>query len=158
MRYFLIKTLAASLSIAATAAVIIPMASRADTAPAPATASANLTVTFTGMTTPDGTLMVAVFDSEAAYSGKGAPVRATMAPASGSPVQVRFEGLAPGRYAIKAFHDVNGDGKLNANPFGIPTEPYAFSNGAQAHMGPPPFAEAAFDVAAGANTQSIVIQ
>lgn len=38
---------------------------------------------------------------------------------------------------MKAFHDVNGDGKMNANPFGIPIEPVAFSNNAAPNMGAP---------------------
>jgi uncharacterized protein (DUF2141 family) len=37
---------------------------------------------------------------------------------------------------VKAFHDVNDDGKMNLNPFGVPIEPVAFSNNAPANMGP----------------------
>ena len=101
--------------------------------------------------------MVALFDSEAAYSG-GQPVQAVRIAASAGSVQTVFAGLKPGRYAIKAFHDLNGDGKLNANPFGAPTEPFAFSNNAKANMGPPSWGEAVFTVTAGANAQSIVIE
>lgn len=91
----------------------------------------------------EGAVMVAVFDSQAAYDGDGAPVRAVRT----TPGQtVRIEGLEPGRYAVKSFHDVNGDGRMGVNPFGVPTEPYAFSNGARGHMGPASWADAAFTV------------
>ena len=101
--------------------------------------------------------MVALFDSEAAYSG-GQPAQAVRIAADGVAPQAVFGGLKPGRYAIKAFHDVNGDGKLDTNPFGAPTEPYAFSNNAHANMAPASWADAAFTVTAGANAQAIVIE
>jgi uncharacterized protein (DUF2141 family) len=101
--------------------------------------------------------MVALYDSEAAYAG-GQPVQAVRIAAGAAALTTVFPGLKPGRYAIKAFHDLNGDGKLNTNPFGAPTEPFAFSNNAQANMGPASWADAAFTVAAGANAQTIVIE
>ncbi|MFC0634034.1 DUF2141 domain-containing protein [Brevundimonas balnearis] len=82
-----------------------------------------------------GQVMIALFDSPAAYNGQGAPVRQVMVDASGDPVAV-FEGLPAGRYAAKMFHDVNGDGQMNMNPFGQPVEPYAFTNNAVGNMGP----------------------
>ena len=39
-----------------------------------------------------------------------------------------FDDLAPGRYAVAAYHDVNGNGELDKVPPGLPTEPYGFSN------------------------------
>lgn len=66
-----------------------------------------------------------------------------------------FRGVTPGRYAVKLFHDRNGDGELATNMFGIPSEPYGFSNNAPAQFGPPAFADAAFDVGAAGASQSI---
>lgn len=100
----------------------------------------------------DGRVMIAVFDSEAAYDGRGAPVR-QLAAEPGQPI--RIEGLKPGRYAIKSFHDVNGNGKMDANPFGIPTEPFAFSNNAVGNMGPARWADAAFEVGEGGAVQTL---
>lgn len=116
-----------------------------------AQAAATLTVNL-DCRSPEGRVMIAVFDSEAAYNGQGAPVR-QMAAKPGEPV--RLEGLAPGRYAIKSFHDLNGNGKMDANPFGMPTEPFAFSNNAQGHMGPASWSDAAFDVGAGGAAQTL---
>ena len=103
---------------------------------------------------PQGQVMVQLFNNEAGYSG-GQAVGATMARVNGATAQVRFAGLAPGQYAVRLFHDVNGDGEMNTNPFGIPTEPYAFSNNAQGQFGPASWADAAFTVQAGETTQRI---
>ena len=102
-----------------------------------------------------GRVMIAVYDSEAAYNGQGAPVR-SMAAAPGQPV--RIEGLAPGRYAVKSFHDLNGNGQMDSNPFGMPPEPFAFSNNARGNMGPAPWAAAAFDVDAAGAAQTLVLK
>ena len=150
-----IKTLAAILSIASLSQVLALTPAHAQTAAE--SAQASLTVTFTGLTSTSGALMVALYDSEAAYGG-GQPLQAARVAVGGASAIAVFPGLKPGRYAIKVFHDLNGDGKLNTNPFGAPTEPYAFSNNAQGNMGPASWADAAFTVAAGANAQTIVIQ
>ena len=58
---------------------------------------------------------------------------------------------------MKAYHDVNGDGTMNTNPFGMPTEPYAFSNNAVGNMGPARWDRARFAVP-GTTAQTIVIR
>lgn len=55
-----------------------------------------------------------------------------------------FEGLAPGEYAIAAFHDENANGDLDRGLFGIPTEGTGASNDARGVMGPPPYDGARF--------------
>jgi len=102
-----------------------------------------------------GKVMIAVYDSEAAYNGQGAPVR-RLAAEPGQPV--RIEGLAPGTYAVKSFQDLNSNGQMDANPFGMPTEPFAFSNNAHGNMGPAPWAAAAFTVDASGATQTLVLK
>lgn len=57
-----------------------------------------------------------------------------------------FSGIAPGTYAVSAFHDENSNGKLDANFMGIPREGVAASNDARGSFGPPKFDEAAFQV------------
>lgn len=122
--------------------------------PARAADTASLTVTFTGLE-PRGAVNFVLVNSAEAYGDKAAPVAADRIAVTGDTASKTFEGLAPGRYAVKAFHDVNGDGKMGTNPFGIPTEPYGFSNNAKAAMGPPKWDEAAFQVNAGAGVQTI---
>jgi uncharacterized protein (DUF2141 family) len=64
--------------------------------------------------------------------------------------------LAPGRYALFAMHDANGNGDLDRNFFGIPTESYGFSNGAAGTVGPPSFDAAAVVVNGDAPSRIVI--
>ena len=68
------------------------------------------------------------------------------APARAGSVVVTIAGVPPGRYAAQAFHDENGNGRLDRNFLGLPQEGMGFSNDAKMRMGPPRFADAGFDV------------
>jgi uncharacterized protein (DUF2141 family) len=120
--------------------------------------TSSLTVNFTGIEEQKGAVMAALFDSEAAYNGKGAPLRPVMIVADNTAVTVTFDGLAPGTYAMKVFHDIDGDKEMSTNPFGMPIEPFAFSNNARGNLGPAKWADAKFEVTPGANVHSIVIK
>jgi len=50
---------------------------------------------------------------------------------------------------------VDGNGQMNSNAFGIPSEPYAFSNNAQGTMGPAKWDAAKFIVTADGAVQII---
>jgi len=105
---------------------------------------------------PTGKVMVALYDSEAAYSG-GAPVAHAMVDVAAGEHSAVFPDLPAGDYAAKTFHDVDGDGKMNTNPFGMPTEPFAFSNNARGNMGPARWDAAHFN-ASGAVEQTITLR
>ncbi|WP_310497626.1 DUF2141 domain-containing protein [Sandarakinorhabdus sp.] len=129
--------------------------------PAPAAAqqpTSTLTITFDGIAAPTGAIMIALFDSEAAHDKGGKPVRGGMVSITGVTAQFQVPGLSPGRYAIKVYHDINGNGQMDSNPFGIPTEPFAFSNNALPQGGPATWAQASFEVGAGAATTAITIR
>jgi len=102
-------------------------------------------------------IMISVFDSQAGYDA-GKPVRVAAAPVKGTDTATLFHGLPAGRYAVKAFHDIDGDGQMAVNPFGMPSEPFAFSNDAVGSMGPASWDQAAFDVAPGAVRHVITIR
>jgi uncharacterized protein (DUF2141 family) len=136
-------------------AIIPLMAAGSLRAQTPAAATA-ITVTFdTGG--KSGVVMAALYD-EAAYAGRGAPLQRERADAADGAARIAFPAVSPGRYAVKAFLDVNGDGKLNRNPFGMPTEPFGFSNGAVPRMGEPGWDEAGFDAPAGAVAHAIALR
>jgi uncharacterized protein (DUF2141 family) len=103
-----------------------------------------------------GAVMVSLFDGEATYAGR-APVRRARVDVGRGERTATFAGLPPGTYAITAFHDLDGDGRMNTNPFGQPIEPYAFSNNARGNMGPAVWDEARFTIA-GETAQIIVIR
>ena len=97
----------------------------------------------------DGNLAVGLFKNpqsflEEAAFGKKQSI-------SESTVTVKYQGLEKGTYAVSIFHDRNGNGELDANLFGIPKEPYAFSNNAKGMFGPPSFQDCQFEVSSGRN-------
>ena len=100
----------------------------------PIALAADLTVSVDSIAKTQGTIVLGLFD-EGTYSGDGAVDGANLK-VEGNTVSVTFEGLEPGEYAVKLYHDVNDDGEMNTNPFGMPTEPFAFSNDAKGRFGP----------------------
>jgi len=58
-------------------------------------------------------------------------------------VMVTLE-VPPGVWAVQAYQDEDGSGKVTRNFLGIPTEGLGFSNDALFRFGPPKFADAAF--------------
>jgi uncharacterized protein (DUF2141 family) len=138
-----------------------PLASAAVEAPSQAArGGASLVLAFEGVKTPRGRILAAVHEGEAAYAGRGAPAqtRPVALTVEGGRATTTLTGLKPGRYAVRAFHDLDGDGKMSTNPFGVPTEPFAFSNNAKGVMGPASWADASFDVGPGGAAQTIVIE
>ena len=119
-------------------------------------AAGELRVTIEGIRSSHGTVMIGLYDSSGSF-GKAVQssdkegflidpnrfgavaLRANAAMKSA----VVFSNLPPGRYAAIAFHDEDGDGKLDKSFLGVPTEPYGFSNNAQGFLGPPTFDDAA---------------
>ena len=123
---------------------------------APIANASDLTINIEGIKDAGGTIMLGLFD-EASYNGDGAVNGADLVVA-GDTVTVTFDGLEPGEYAVRLFHDVNDDGEMNTNPFGMPTEPYAFSNDARGRFGPAKWNAAKFTVTAEDGTHTITMQ
>jgi uncharacterized protein (DUF2141 family) len=95
---------------------------------AAAARSGELTVTVTDIRAAEGTLMVSVVDSDAAWNNQAKPVAATKVNAAKGEVTLKFPGLPDGKYAVQVMHDQNDNGKLDSNFLGIPSEGYGFSN------------------------------
>ncbi|HAJ01699.1 MULTISPECIES: DUF2141 domain-containing protein [unclassified Brevundimonas] len=124
---------------------------------APQARAQDSSVTFqfeTGRT--GGTVMVALFSSGEGYN-RDQSVASRVVPVTAETVSVTFEGLAPGSYAMRSFYDINDDGEMNTNLFGMPVEPYAFSNNARGNMGPASWERARFNVN-GAVVQTISLR
>ncbi|MEO1553520.1 MAG: DUF2141 domain-containing protein [Pseudomonadota bacterium] len=127
----------------------------ASAAAVPVASASDLTVNVDGISQAKGSIMMGLFD-EATYNGDGAVTGANLKVESGSVTAV-FEGLEPGEYAVRIYHDVNDDGEMNTNPFGMPTEPYAFSNDAKGRFGPAKWEAAKFIVEADGTTHTITM-
>ena len=121
----------------------------------PLASASDLTVNVEGIAKAEGTIMMGLFD-EATYNGDGAVTGANLK-VEGDTVTAVFEGLAPGEYAVRLYHDVNDDGEMNTNPFGMPTEPFAFSNDAKGRFGPAKWEDAKFSVEAEGTAHTITM-
>lgn len=108
--------------------------------------TASLMVHVTGVDVPRGTVMLALFDSPAAFEAGADPVRRASIPVTDGPVTWVAEELPEGDYALKAYHDRDDSGALERNGFGAPTEPYGFSNDARGRFGPPSWEKTRFRV------------
>lgn len=118
--------------------------------------AADLNVEIKGINIDAGVIRIALFREEG-WSGEASVDGAEVA-VDGATARVAFSGLSEGRYGIKLYQDVNGNGALDTNVIGIPKEPYAFSNDAPARFGPPKFEAAAFDVPEGESTHTITMK
>ncbi|MEM0985000.1 MAG: DUF2141 domain-containing protein [Pseudomonadota bacterium] len=104
-----------------------------------------------------GSVRIALFDGGDGYEGD-TPVAGAVVDVTGQTLTTTFEGLTPGVYGVKLFHDINGNGALDANPFGMPTEPFAFSNNARGRFGPATWEDAHFAVRDSQTTHTITMQ
>jgi uncharacterized protein (DUF2141 family) len=111
-----------------------------------------LTVVIVELKSDDGDVKVNVFNSEESFLATpkeqkkmGGPFQKAIAPIEDNKAEVVFEDLPFGEYAIKLFHDENGNGKLDKNFVKMPKEDYAFSNNARGNMGLPKYEDAKFE-------------
>ncbi len=116
--------------------------------------TANINVTLTGVTDIKGIITAGLYNSANGYKNGGS-VQGAKVDVKSETVTFTYSNLPDGEYAIKLFHDVNGDGKMGTNLFGMPTEPFAFSNNAIGKMGPAKWVDAKFTVTNGDNTHAI---
>jgi len=139
------RTLHAS---AVTLCILLTLGSEA----AQSTIDTTVKISVSNITTSDGYVMAALYD-EAGWGKE--PVDSVRLAVSEDTLTISLTAPKPGQYGIRLYHDVDGNGKLNANVMGIPTEPFGFSNNAPPRFGPPPFSAAAFEIGEGGVTQAI---
>jgi uncharacterized protein (DUF2141 family) len=146
----LVSALLCPSKAAATAAE--PPASATTTSAKTAAAAATLIVEVEGLKDDTGKLHASLYASEEGFPTKPEKaLRHVDVPIVAGKARVVFEGLTPGGYAVAAYHDENGDGKLDTGFLGIPTEGLASSNDAKGFMGPPSFEKARVEVVPGEN-------
>ena len=103
-----------------------------------------------------GEIRVGLYQDPQTFRKEARALAFRQAAAAPGTVVVRFEDLPPGRYAIMAYHDEDGNGELNRRFGMFPTEGYGLSNNPTV-SGPPAFEDSAFDVVAGEPPTSISI-
>lgn len=104
--------------------------------------TADLKVSIVGANPASGQILVSVFDRPETWM-KTPVTSQTLTVAADGSSNSAFT-LPSGTYAIALIHDANGNGTMDTNALGIPTEAFGFSNGARARFGAPAFAKAAF--------------
>jgi uncharacterized protein (DUF2141 family) len=132
--------------------------------------ASELRITVEGIRSPNGTILIGLYDSLESFtraiklSDKDGflndPNRfAAVALKANAAMKsaVVLTNLDSGPYAIILFHDENGNGKLDKNALGVPTEPYGFSNNVQGFLGPPAYKEAVMEINADDKAVRIVL-
>ena len=118
-------------------------------------AADTLTVVVSNINKAEGSVMVAVLAGQEGFEDDSiAPAAALMRPAVSGEMTFIAADLAPGDYAIRVMHDVNGNGELDANFIGMPTEPWSMSNNAKGNFGPPTWKDVRFEIQ-GDTTQNL---
>ena len=97
-------------------------------------------VSFAGLQSSDGYLVIMLYDDPAAFASYSEHAAAFAAVPARPDAAISFQGLPEGSYAIRAFHDEDGDGDL-AMDNGYPLEGYATS-GANGRFDDPDFTDA----------------
>jgi uncharacterized protein (DUF2141 family) len=105
--------------------------------------AATVEVHVTGVAAGKGSVKVAVCDQarflkQCLYSGS--------APAHEGDNTIAVRDVPAGNWAVLAFQDANGNGELDRNFIGIPSEDYGFSRDARGKFGPPSFEDAVITV------------
>lgn len=114
-----------------------------------------LSVAVSGVEPNRGPVRIAVFTSPAQFPDHQSALAKSVLPSSAATIQGEIDGISAGPVALAVYQDLNNDGELNRSSFGIPVEPYGFSNDARGQMGPPSFTDA--QVQAGPNSPVIPI-
>jgi uncharacterized protein (DUF2141 family) len=111
--------------------------------------AARIIVTIDGLHSASGNVFVGLYASPNKFLQGNQTDAFRKVRANGGPITVAFDNLAPGTYAVGAYHDENGNDNLDISPIGLPVEGYALSNGIRAVFSKPNFYQAAFTVGRG---------
>ncbi len=114
--------------------------------PGQAALASKLTVIIDGLHSGRGQVTVGLFSRAEGFPDGDYADKWARAPAHTTPITVVFDDLPPGRYAVGAYHDENGNGKLDTNFIGWPKEGYALSNDIRLSIFRPRFADSSFVV------------
>ncbi|MFO7744799.1 MAG: DUF2141 domain-containing protein [Psychroflexus sp.] len=106
-----------------------------------------------------GVIACAIFESEEGFPNKfmKSASKIMITQIRGKDASFEFSDIKAGKYAIAVIHDENMNGELDTNLFGIPTEGYGFSSGAEVKMSAPSFSEAQFSYDGGNLQMSIAL-
>jgi uncharacterized protein (DUF2141 family) len=125
--------------------------------PPKASPTGQVTVTIADLRDDRGQVLAALFQSAEGFPSDGARAFARKAAKiHDKRVEVVFEQVPEGPFAIGVHHDENANFKMETGAFGIPTEGYGVSRDAPAKLGPPKFKDAQLTLGAAEHKRIIV--
>lgn len=92
----------------------------------------------------NGKVHFAIYDSENNFANKK-PLDGARKIVKNGKVEVIFDHLKPGVYAITCYHDANNNDKMDFETNGMPLEDYGATNNVM-NYGPPRFSDAKFEL------------
>jgi uncharacterized protein (DUF2141 family) len=104
-----------------------------------------LIVTLKDVRDSTGQIRASIYREPETFRKEDRAVAVVSVPAQKGDLKLAFMALPPGRYAIMAYHDADSDSKLGLRFGMFPTEGYGLSNNPKV-IGPPKFADSAFDL------------
>jgi len=107
--------------------------------------SGNLSIKVSNISPVEGKLYIAIYTSADTYMDLEKTAFQKVADIESETETIIIENIPDGEYAVTVFQDLNANGELDTRGFGIPKEPYGFSNDARGSFGPPKFKTAKFD-------------
>ena len=119
--------------------------------------SGRLIVELTGMKSDKGQLVYAMWSGSEGWLETNT-IREGTSPISDGRSVLSFDDLPYGEYAISVYQDRNDNGKLDTGLFGIPKEPFGFSNDPKMGFGPPKYKDSAFTLQAPETTIQISVK
>lgn len=118
-------------------------------------AAAELEVVVRQIAHDKGAVKAVLYASPETFRKEDKALAVRSLPAQAGELSFAFDGLAPGRYAVVAYHDENGNGQLDRFLGMIPTEGWGLSNNPEV-SGPPSFEPCAFTVAEAETARTII--
>lgn len=125
---------------------LLAMKATAQDRPRPEASTGDLHVVVVGFQRTTGDVKIALANSEANYTSKSPSFRGTSATIEGDKATAVFANLPYGEYAVRVYHDANGNDKLDMNFMGVPKEPYGFSNNVRGKFGPAEWKQVKFEL------------
>jgi uncharacterized protein (DUF2141 family) len=114
--------------------------------------TSKLTIICKGLNKKKGGLLRTALYSEANFPKDGKESYGKEVRITKDEMQVVYENLPQGNYAVACYQDADENKKLNKNFVGYPSEPFGFSNDAKIKLGPPSFDDAKIEIKNKGNT------
>lgn len=122
--------------------------------PVSTVAQANITLQIDNVRPKRGAVRVAVFTEADKFLNPAGMTQTLVLKDDTSTATTSLTMKQP--FAIAVYQDINGDGQLTRNAFGVPTEPFGFSNNPPVKRGPPKYHEAVIAPANAPSAPTIV--